>query len=206
MRATTLHLLMVSLTAATVCSTANAAAGERLGAGRAPADQLRVGITLLPMPLGVLRAGDAASDTSAASAFAFAVMTSVDFVTQPNLFVGLASSYAFHIQARGAGVDPGQELDLLLRLGYTAPLGRRLHAHAYLAPGYSLLCGLPGHRGAQGLVVGLHGGVLFDLTASLFLDAELGYQAGFQRDLHSWIERNERTTLVQAGAGVGVRI
>jgi hypothetical protein len=205
MRATTLHLVMVG-TAAVISSTAYAAAGKDTTAARAGTDKMRVGITLLPMPLGLLRSGGAGSDTSVGSVFAFAVMTSVDFVTHPNVFVGLAPSYAFHIKARGADVDPGQELDLLLRLGYTAPVGRWLHPYGYVALGYSFISGIPGRTDAQGLVIGLHGGALLDLTPSLFLDAELGYQAGFQRDLDSLMERNQRASFVQVGVGVGVRI
>jgi hypothetical protein len=206
MRAMTRHLVMVGLTAAMVCSTARAAARETFSAGRSRADEMRIGIALLPMPIGVLRGSGAGSETGAGSVFALGVMTSVDFVTRPNAFVGFAASYAFGIKAHDTDVDPSQELDLLLRIGYTAPVGGRVHAYGYLAPGYSFVYRVPGGGGAQGLVIGLHGGGRFDVTPRLFLDAELGYQAGFQRDLHSLIERNERTTLVQAAIGVGVRM
>ena len=174
MRARTLQLVMVGLVAAMISSTADAAAGESFRAGRLAADRMRVAVTLLPMPLGVLHSGGAGSETNVGSAFAFAVMTSVDFVTHPNVFVGLAPSYGFHIKARGADVDPGRELDLLLRLGYTAPAGPRLHPHGYIALGYSFISGIRSGTDAQGLVIGLHGGALIDLTPSLFLDAELG--------------------------------
>ena len=206
MRATTLHLVRVGLTAAMISSTANAAAGERSSAAGAGADRMRVGVTLLPMPVGVLQSGGAAAETSVGSVFALAVMASFDLVTYPNAFVGFAPSYAFHIKARGADVAPRQELDLLLRLGYTAPVGRRLHAYGYLAPGYSFIYGIRAAGGVQGLVIGVHGGARLDLTPSLFLGAELGYQAGFQRDLYSLMESNERASFVQVGVGVGVRI
>ena len=109
MRATTLHLVRVGLTAAMISSTANAAAGERSSAAGAGADRMRVGVTLLPMPVGVLQSGGAAAETSVGSVFALAVMASFDLVTYPNAFVGFAPSYAFHIKARGADVAPRQE-------------------------------------------------------------------------------------------------
>ena len=75
-----------------------------------------------------------------------------------------------------------------------------------VALGYSFISGIPDGTGAQGLVIGLHAGSLLDLAPALFLEAEVGYQAGFQRDVHSLTESDARTSFVQIGAGVGVRI
>jgi hypothetical protein len=203
---TALYLVVVGLTGTMIPTTATAASAKDSGAAPAAASKMRVGITLVPTPFGVLHSASTESESSVGSVFAFAVMPTFDFVLHPNTFIGLAPSYTFHIKARGADVDPSRQLDLLLRLGGTAPVGLRFHPYGYLALGYSFISDLPGGAGAQGLVIGLHGGSQIDLTPTLFLAAELGYQAGFQRDLHSLTQSEARTSFVQIGAGIGVRI
>jgi len=205
---TALWLVVVGLTETMISGPATAATATAEDAGTAPADasKMRVGVMLVRTPFGVLRRESVESESSVNSGFAFALMPTFDCVPRPDVFIGLAPSYTFHVKVRGADVDPSRQLDLLLRLGGTAPAGHRLHPYGYLALGYSFISGLPDGSGAQGMVIGLHAGSLLDLTPTLFLEAEVGYQTGFQRNVHSLTESDARTTFVQLGAGVGVRL
>ena len=206
MKPMTLCFAMLGLTGTMISLRAMANEAQVERGGTTADSKMRVGVTLVPTPVGRLHAGSG-SEATFANPFTFAVMTTFDFVPHPNVFIGLAPSYTFHIRAEGADqIDPSREFDLLLRFGYTALVADRLHAYGYVAPGYSFISGAVQGAPSQGPVVGLHGGGLFDLTSTVFLDVELGYQAGFQQGSSSSMGNDLRASLLQIGAGIGVRI
>jgi hypothetical protein len=66
--------------------------------------------------------------------------------------------------------------------------------------------GAPQATEPQGPVLGAHAGALFDLTPTLFLAAELGYQTGFQRASLNQLDIPYDASFFQTGIGVGARI
>jgi hypothetical protein len=138
---------------------------------------------------------------------AFGFATAFDFVAHPHAFVGFGAGYTFNVVARGTSADPGTALDLTFRVGGLLPIGRRFEAYGYVAPGYSFMRkGAPQATGPEGPIVGVHAGALFDLTPTLFLAAELGYQAGFQRAFVNQMDIPFDASFFQIGVGMGVRI
>ena len=173
------------------------------------ASKVRVGVTLVPTPIGLLEVREpGTAEEGVRSGFAFGVMPVVDFALHRNVFVGLAPSYTFHVRAVGADPDvqPGNELDILLRLGGGANVVDRLYLYGYLAPGYSFTRDLPNNTHSRGPVLGFHAGGMFDATARFFVNAELGYQKGFQKTSVDGIDIDYNTNFIQVGLGTGVRL
>jgi hypothetical protein len=175
-------------------------------AGDVEASKVRLAFTLVPEPFGVLNSGFTGSQPSVSSVFAFAVMPVADFTLYRHLFFGLAPCYTFNLRANGSTARPAHELDLLVRVGGQAPVTDRLKLYGYLSPGYSYLRQLPEGNGSEGLVVGLHGGGMFDITTTFFVNAEIGYQEGFQRATIAGVDRAFGASFLQIGVGAGVRI
>jgi hypothetical protein len=167
---------------------------------------LRLGLTLVPAPFGSLTSGPPGAEFSVASEFAFGVMPVLDVSLAHHLFVGFAPSYTFNVKAQGGAPDPASELDLLLRIGAEAAATDRLHIYGYVSPGYAFMFGLPSQTTGRGPVVGLHGGARLDLTAAFFVNAEVGFQAGFQTAPVDGSSREYYASFMQIGLGAGVRI
>ena len=181
-------------------------AGAPRGAPVAPS-KARIEVLLVPAPLGYIKVGipDGAS-YDVGSVPAFGVMTALDFLPRPNLFVGFAPSATFNIKTRDdVPPDRSWALDFLLRVGYGLPLGDRVRAYGYLAPGYSFIF-MPRGFISQVPVIGLHAGGLYDLTPTFFLAAEGGYQAGFQQAAYIGDTSPWQVNLIQIGLGVGAHL
>jgi hypothetical protein len=172
----------------------------------APGTKMRVTALFVPLPAGTLHSGTPGDDVTVGSQPAFGVATAFDLIPHPNAFVGLGAGYTFNVAARGTTADAATALDLTLRVGGIFPIGRGFSAYGYVAPGYSFLRGTPGGTSPRGLIVGVHAGALFDVMPTLFLAAELGYQAGFQRASVDQMDVPYDASFFQTGVGVGVRI
>jgi hypothetical protein len=177
---------------------ATASGGTEATAGDS---KMRLAVMLVPMPLGSLKTNLGGTESSADSAVAFAVMPVFDYLVLPNLFVGVAPSYAFNVKAKDGGGDALSQIDLLLRVGGGYPLNEKLQLYGYGAPGYSIIRPSEGDS-AKGLVLGLHAGAMFDVASKVFLSGELGYQLGFQKVS----DTDLKTNYLQIGLGVGMRI
>jgi hypothetical protein len=94
----------------------------------------------------------------------------------------------------------------LLRIGAEAAATERLQIYGYLSPGYAFMFGLPGDVGARGPVIGLHAGGRLDLTPAFFVNAEVGYQMGFQSATTNGVNAEWHASFFQIGLGAGVRI
>jgi hypothetical protein len=184
---------------------APAASVETTAAPSAPGP-FRLGLTLVPAPFGTLKSGTPGAEFSVGSQFAFAVMPVFDISQAHHLFVGFAPSYTFNIQAKGRSGDAASELDLLLRIGAEAAATERLQIYGYLSPGYAFMYGLPTGVSARGPVIGLHAGGRLDLTPTFFVNAEVGYQMGFQTVSTNGSNPDWYASFVQIGLGAGVRI
>jgi hypothetical protein len=201
--------IVVILGAAVVTSRASAGAAETTAvapeAAEAAPTKMRVTALFVPAPVGRLHSGPSGTDLTVGSNPAYGVAAAFDFVAHANVFVGFAAAYTFNIGALGTTANSITALDLNLRFGGSLPVGRAFTAYGYLAPGYSLMRALQVAE-PQGPVLGVHAGALFDLTPTLFLAAELGYQAGFQRASYNQMDIAFDASFFQTGLGMGVRI
>jgi hypothetical protein len=169
-------------------------------------NRMRIAVMFVPAPLGVLESGPGPASSVGAEA-AWGMMATFDFLARYNLFAGFAPAYAFHVRARGAppSASPGRKFDLLFRFGYSHPIGERIRAYGYLAPGYSFLSQLNLGTESQGPLIGVHAGAQYGLTEAFFLAAEIGYQAGFQRAQLEDEHIAFTTNYIQIGLGAGTQ-
>jgi hypothetical protein len=173
---------------------------------------LRLGVTLAPMPAGKLKGkvntplGVIEGDTDLA--FAFALAPVLDYSINQFLFVGLAPQYVFNVKAKDGGDSAGSELDLRLRVGGNAKVADTLMLYGYLAPGYGIV--MPGgdYNGdnPKGFVLGFAGGAMLDFTPSLFGNAEVGYQVGYQKVSAGGLDSDFKTNYFHVGIGLGYRL
>ena len=166
-----------------------------------PTAKLRLGLDLVPMPFGSAKAhvqgfGDLSNDT----AFAFGIMPTADYLLNQYFFIGFAPQLSFNIKGKDAN-EAGKMLDLLVRVGGNAPIADTVELYGYLAPGYSIVF-VPNSDNSKGFVFGFHGGAIFDLTPTAFLNAELGYQIGFQ----TYQSFDYKLSYFQIGLGGGIRL
>lgn len=196
---------LVKADPAPTTQSAEAASVEATAAPPAPGP-IRLGLTLVPAPFGTLKSGTPGAEFSVGSQFAFAVMPVLDISRAHHLFVGFAPCYTFNIKAKNGPDDAASELDLLLRIGAEVAATDRIQLYGYLSPGYAFMYGLPTGVSARGPVIGLHAGGRLDLTATFFVNAEVGYQMGFQTVSTSGSNPDWYASFFQIGLGGGVRI
>jgi hypothetical protein len=174
----------------------------------AEASKMRLGLTLVPMPLGSLKG---AGGTSLDTAFAFGVMPIFDYKVHPNFFVGVAPLYIFNVKGKDQMGDSASELDIQLRLGGGAPITDKIGAYGYLSPGYSIGM-LPqaakdlGASNPKGFMLGIHAGAMMDLASNIFVNAELGYQLGFQKASFMNVDGDAKSNFFQIGLGAGIHL
>jgi hypothetical protein len=158
-----------------------AVAGAPAAAAPIGADsRMRVGLNLIPMPVGTFKTSVAG--LSGDLAVAFGISPFFDYLLTPNFFVGFGPSYAFNVKPKDGSADAGTELDLLLRLGAEAPISDTVQLFGYLTPGYSIIMPPSGNgNDPKGFVLGLHGGAMYSASPTVFLNADIGYQIGFQQ-------------------------
>ncbi len=164
--------------------------------------KMRIALNVVPMPfLGKLKASGGGIDVSTDAAFAFGVMPIFDYALNSNFFVGLGPMYTFNVKGKDGSGDAAKEIDIMLRVGGGAPVADKVQVYGYLSPGYSIISPPQGDS-PKGFVVGAHAGGMMDITPSAFVNAELGYQMGFQ----SVSGGDLKTSFFQIGLGGGMHI
>ena len=169
-----------------------------------PDSRIRLGLNVVPTPLGSFEAGPVSGDLS----FAFGVRAFFDYSLTRNFFVGIGPTYTLNVIAKDADADanPSKQLDLLLRLGGGAPVSDSLQLYGYLSPGYSMLSSSSPNEDAKGAVLGINAGALLALNPKFFLNGELGYQIGFQKISIASTTVDANDKLLQIALGAGVRL
>jgi hypothetical protein len=168
--------------------------------------KMRLGLNVVPMPfLGKLKASGGGFSDSTDAAFAVGVMPIFDYAITPNFFIGLGPLYTFNVKGKDDTGDASKELDIMLRVGGGAPVADKVQIYGYLAPGYSIIFPPMGDS-FKGLVVGAHAGGMMDLTSSVFVNAEVGYQMGFQKGKLLGADIDYKSNFLQIGLGGGVRL
>ena len=170
---------------------------------------LRLGITLAPMPANKVKGSVAGLSGEGDLAFAFALAPTLDYSINQFVFVGLAPQYIFNVKPKDGDNSAGSELDLRLRVGGNAKIADTLMLYGYLAPGYGIV--MPGGDSGgidnpKGFVLGFAAGAMLDFTPSVFGNAELGYQVGYQKTTASGLDIDFKTNYLHIGIGLGVRI
>ncbi len=164
--------------------------------------KMRIALDVVPMPfLGKLKASAGGIDISSDAAFAFGVMPIFDYSINSNFFVGIGPMYTFNVKGKDSSGDAAKEIDIMLRVGGGAPVADKVQVYGYLSPGYSIISPPQGDS-PKGFVVGAHAGGMMDVTPSAFVNAEVGYQMGFQ----SVSGVDLKTSFLQIGLGAGMHI
>jgi hypothetical protein len=172
-----------------------------------PNSKVRVSLDLVVSPVGKVKA-DGAGDFDLDPSFGLA--PAIDYSINQYFFVGFSPQLIFGIKGDNSGgnSDSSKELDLLVRVGGNAPIADRIQLYGYLAPGYSIVM-LPDSipiDNPSGFVLGFHAGAMFDLTPNVFLNAQIGYQVGFQDVTVANTTGDFKTNFLQFGLGGGVRL
>jgi hypothetical protein len=214
MQVKTLCSLMLGVAATVASLNANAQgtpeaapAGEPAGTTSAaasagmPESKMRVGLNLVPMPIGTLKA----INTSFDAAFAFGLAAFFDYSITPNFFVGVAPQYIFNVKPKDGMADASKELDLQLRLGGGAPVAEKIQLYGYLSPGYGIIMPSMGNN-PKGLMLGIHAGGMMDVSPTVFVAAEVGYQVGFQKVDFGGTSVDSKSNFLQIGLGGGLRL
>jgi Outer membrane protein beta-barrel domain len=169
---------MVGLVASVLVVTGSPATAAPVGVD----SRMRVGFNLIPMPTGTFKTSFGGVSLSQDLEFAFGLSPFFDYLLTPNFFVGFGPSYSFNVKGKDATGSSGTELDLLLRVGAGAPISDSVQLFGYLTPGYSVIMPPSGNgNDPKGFVLGLHGGAMYSASPTVFLNADIGYQIGFQQ-------------------------
>jgi hypothetical protein len=186
---------------------AGAAPAATASAAAASDSKMRVGLDLVPMPFGTLKFSGGGMSLSSDTSVAFGLFPFFDYLITPNFFVGVAPQYTFNVKGKDDSGSAAKEFDILLRVGGGAPVADKIQVYGYLSPGYSIIM-TPSGAGPnpKGFVVGAHVGGMLDLTPTLFLNVELGYQVGFQKASEGGVTVDEKSNYAQIGVGGGVRL
>lgn len=169
-----------------------------------PAGRMRLGLNVVPAPLGTVKGEAFGFSGSRDLAVAFGVRAFFDYLITPNFFIGFGPTYVFNVKDKDAD-SSGTALDLLLRLGGNAPVSDTLQLYGYLSPGYSIVMP-PEGSDAKGLVLGLQAGAMYSLSRTAFLNAELGYQIGFHSVSVLGSDVDLKFSYMQIALGGGIRL
>jgi len=187
---------------------AAAPAAAMEGGGAAAASKVRLGLNVVPMPFGTVKATFGGLSGSSDLKFGFGLFPFFDYLFTPNLFGGVAVQYTFNLKSKDdSGGDASKELDFMLRLGGGGYVADKLQLYGYVSPGYSIIQ-LPSGSGVdnpKGFIVGFHAGAMYDVTPGAFLNLELGYQLGFQSTTVLGTSVDYKFSLAQIGLGGGIR-
>ena len=193
-------------------TTGPAPAATTLPIARAPA--IQIGMAFLAMPLGRVATGTAGDDTSSNLDFAYGVGLWGGVRVMHGLSLGVAPQAIFHLSAKDSDgysvIDSKKEYDLMARIAYAYTVVPRLAVYAEALPGYSfvtfdkIVVGSKAPR-ARGIVLGGGLGATFDIDDRLFVNAGLGYQAGFQTS-HGITDQDVKTRFLRVALGGGVRL
>jgi len=140
------------------------------------------------------------------AAFAFGIMPFFDYLVTRNFFVGLGPMYTLNVKPKDGNFDAAKELDLQLRVGGQAPVSDQIDLYGYVSPGYSIIFPPTGDTKAKGFEVGFHAGGMFNLSSMVFLNAEVGYQLGFQKVSIGGQSTDFKANFLQIGLGGGVHL
>lgn len=175
-----------------------------------PPGKMRLGLNLIPTPLGRYETSNQTGTGTLTGdlSFAFGVRAFFDYLITPNFFIGVGPTYTFNVVAKEQrpGATARQELDLLVRMGAGAPVSDSLQLYGYLSPGYSLFFNSGSGDAPEGFVLGINAGGMYTVNQLFFLNGEVGYQLGFQKVTIMTTDVDFSVQFLQIALGGGVRL
>jgi hypothetical protein len=183
--------------------------GDLAVAQAAAPPKARAAFQLELVPTGKLGVKATGIDQTYTAAFAYGIGGTFDYDVTPNLSIGLAPRLIFNVINKDApsGAEAEKELDLRVRATAHFPIAPKLTLYGFAAPGYSIILQGDDARtdDPAGFVLGLGGGVTFDVAPRVFLAGELGYQLGFQSVTYMGESADVTTDLLSISLGGGAR-
>jgi hypothetical protein len=162
---------LVSLLAAGVAHADEPAAAIAAAPSRANSATAQIDI----LPSGTLTLGDRDVDTDSAYGIGF----TVDRDVVPGISIGIAPRLILGVTGEG-GTDSATQYDLRLRARAHTAFDTATRGYAFIAPGWSIIDIPDTDETSTGLVVALGVGVTRDVSPTMFVGGELGYQLGKQ--------------------------
>ena len=176
----TIRMILAAATLGTLLSSSAFADDESISASAAaPRMRAQAQVELLPLGTGKQTLGDASMSRDAA--VAYGISAGFDYAITPYLSIGVAPRLLLNVKPSDQdGGTSDKELDLRARvLGHVA-VAPKLEIYGAVMPGYAFV--LPGDDNvdtAKGFAIAGAAGLTYDVSPTLFLGAELGYQRAF---------------------------
>lgn len=170
-------------------------------APEAPPSKMRVGVNLVPMPIGKVKVNVGGVSNSTNTAIAFGLAPFYDYAVNEFFFVGGSLQYTLNVKASGAG-SAGSAFDILARAGGNAPVTDTVSLYGYVTPGYGFVMPPSGGSTGKGFIIGFHGGAMMAVTSTIYVEGQLGYQLGFQKANSV----DTRFSYLQIGLGGGIKL
>ena len=174
---------------------------EEVSARVKPYKPLRVGVQLELLPVGAIgftpKYGEVETRTDTTATFA--VTARLDYDIAPHIRVGAAPRLILAVEREG-GEAVGREVDLRARGTVHGKLGRMVELHGFLSPGFAT--SIPEDsdvKKAQGFIFGAGVGANLVLSEAFYLNTELAYQWGFQRQGGAYLTTDFLSLAVGAG-------
>lgn len=168
----------------------------------AAAPKVRVQAQIEMLPVGSFSSSEGNVSASVDTAFAYGVSAGIDYAVHPLISVGVAPRLVLNVNADGADGDAGKEIDLRARVLAHYPVSPGLEVYGSLSPGYAIVTsGQDGVDSATGLSVAGAVGVTYDVSPTLFVSGELGYQRAFT----SVEQMDVDVSYLHLGLGAGTR-
>jgi opacity protein-like surface antigen len=170
-------------TAATSFFASSALAQEASAPAAGAASKMRAQAQIEMLPIGSGKASIGGDSTTTDAELAYGISAAFDYAVTPFLSIGVAPRLILNVAPDvddGGDGDADKEVDLRARILAHFPVAPKLEAYAYVSPGYSIV--LPADSDADsstGFGIGGAAGVTYDVSPSLFVNGELGYQRAF---------------------------
>jgi hypothetical protein len=188
----------------------SAFAEEGVAASTAVEKKFKLGAQLELVPLGKaeikLNGASATQDADTA----YGVGLNFDYDVTPYISVGFAPRLIFGLKKDGSTSDnTDEEINLRARVMGHFPVAPKLEVFGYAAPGYAITVS-DAEKDPSGFLVAFGAGATYDITPSLFVSGELGYQMSFQSVSDTIPGAGEvtadiNTSFLSVGLGAGTR-
>jgi len=142
--------------------------------------RLQLQVEMLPVGSGKVTVGG--DSTSNDTAVAYGITGMFDYAVTPYLSVGVAPRVVLNSKSKDAPAseDASKEIDLRARIMGHVPVWQRLEVYASVMPGYTIVTSTQdGQDSATGFAIGGAAGASYDVSPTVFVAAEVGYQRAF---------------------------
>ena len=180
-------------------------------AGAAAPAKLSAAAQIEMLPMGSGKTSINGESMSKDTAFAYGVSAKFDYAINPYFSVGLAPRLVLNVKATdGTDDEAGKQYDLRARLAGHYPVQPGLDIYAAVMPGYSIVtASQDGINAATGFALAGAVGATYNVTPSVFLGAEVGYQRSFttqeQTILGTKLSSDVDLSYLHIGLGAGTR-